>query len=120
MDSTPPDFWVCRGHNQPKTTWCLWQGGQAPSYQVLLEVSRPGHWKGKSTGVGSTQPSTAFYPTKSPGIRQLDTTVVREYRVGMWERGRGEMVMGWRERQADLAREVRASEGYAATRNILM
>lgn len=33
--------------------------------------------------------------------------MVREYRVGMWERGRGEMVMGWRERQADLAREVR-------------
>lgn len=47
MDSTPPDFGVCRGHNQPETTWCLWQDGQGPSYQVLSEVSKPGHGKGK-------------------------------------------------------------------------
>ena len=46
------------------------------------------------TGMDSTQPSTNFGPTKSPGIRQLDTIVVREYRVGRWKRGRGEMVYG--------------------------
>lgn len=45
-------------------------------------------------GMGSIQPNVTCDPTKSPGAGQLDTSVVTEYKVGRWRRGRDGMVCG--------------------------
>lgn len=60
--------------------------------------------------MGRDQPSTTCDVTKIPGFGWLGTimvseynVMVREYRVGKWKRGRGQMVHG-SGREADLKR----------------
>lgn len=66
-------------------------GGQAPSYQAPSKVSRLRHSREKKTdssvpcieaGVGRTQPSTTYDPTKIPDAGQTVTIIVSEHKMG--------------------------------------
>lgn len=67
---------------------------QVASYQVLSEVSRPGH-RGQemqqfyTIPSGSIQPGATCDPAKSLGTEWLDTIVLRAYRMEEGERPNG-------------------------------